>query len=135
MSNRLQNKLSHYEVSPPESVWNNISSSLDEEITGTDKLYNFEEMPSPFVWNKLANHLDDDLSGNKVIPFFKRYHKPLRFISAAAIIAVVAITVTLFVNKDALSDELVYQPVDRENAEPLKLNENITENSVEKKKR
>ncbi len=135
MSNQLQSKLLEYELSPPEKVWDNINSSLDEEIAGTDKLYNFEEQPSSLVWNKLAKQLDSE-SSDKVIPFFKRYHKPLRYVSAAAIIAVVAITVALLVNKDALSDELVYHPTAKENAaEPLKLKDNISDNNIDEKTR
>ncbi len=134
MSNHFQNKLLKYEVDPPKTVWDNINSSLDEELMGMRKLYNFEQQPSSFIWDKLANQLDaDSATGNKIIPFFKRYHKPLRYLGAASIITIVAITVALFVNKDAVSDELVYHPVSKENpTELLKLNEDIPENNIKK---
>ncbi|MFN2437587.1 MAG: hypothetical protein ABR503_00200 [Chitinophagaceae bacterium] len=129
MSTRLQNKLLQYQVNPPDKIWNSIDSSLNEEFTCADRLYNFEQQPSSFVWNKLSNQLDDDsLSLGNTILFFKRYHTPLRYIGAAAIIAIVAITITLFVNKDAVSDELVYHPVAKENiTQPLKINEGLQE--------
>ncbi len=135
MNNYLQNKLLQYKITPPESVWDNINSALDEELTGTDKLYNFEQQPSSLIWKKLTSQLDaDSLSGNKTTPFFKLYQKPLRYISAAAIIAIVAITITLLVNKSALTNELVYHPAVKENdPEPLKIKENIPENNVDKK--
>ncbi|HVE61513.1 MAG TPA: hypothetical protein VNA26_06825 [Chitinophagaceae bacterium] len=135
MSTHLQNKLLQYQVNPPEKIWNSIDSSLNEEFTGADKLYNFEQQPSSFVWDRLSNQLDDDsLSRGKTILFFKRYHTPLRYIGAAAIIAIVAITITLFVNKDAVSDELVYHPVAKENiTQPLKINEGLQEKVEESK--
>ena len=133
MSNQLQNKLFHYEVNPPETTWDKINSSLNEEITGMNKLYNFEQEPSSIVWNKLSNQLDGDTSGNKVVPFFKRYHKSLRYLGAASIIAIVAVTIALFVNKDAVSDELVYQPlIEKTNADALKLKDDLSENNIEK---
>jgi hypothetical protein len=133
MSNHFQNKLLKYEVDPPKTVWDNINSSLDEELMGMRKLYNFEQQPSPFIWDKLVNQLNADSASGKIIPFFKRYHKPLRYLGAASIITIVAITVALFVNKDAVSDELVYHPVSKENpTKLLKLNEDIPENNIKK---
>lgn len=136
MSNHFQNKLFHYEVKPPETVWDNISSSLDEEMTGTDKLYNFEQQPSSVVWDKLSNQLnaEDPFSTNKTTPFFKRYHKPIRYISAAAIIVIIATTVTLLVNKSASTNEIVSLPVAKENTtEALKIKESIPKNNADKK--
>ncbi len=132
MSNQLQNKLFHYEVNPPETTWDKINSSMNEEITGMDKLYNFEQEPSSIVWSKLSNQLDGDTSGSKVYSFFKRYHKSLRYLGAASIIGILAIAIALFVNKDAVSDELVYQPViENTNAQSLNLKDDL-ENNIER---
>lgn len=133
MSNEFQNKLLNYEVKPPETAWDKISLSLNDEIPHRSKLYNFEQEPSPLVWDKLTPQLDRDVSSQKHLPFFKRYHKPVRYLSAASIIAVVAITIALLINKDAVSDELVYQPiVEKNNGDALKLQEDLPNNSGDK---
>ncbi len=132
MSNQLQNKLFHYSANPPETTWDNISSSLNDEMPGMAKLNDFEQEPSSLVWSKLTAQLDSDTSNQKYLPFLQRYHKPLHYLSAASIISIVAITIALLINKDAVSDELVYQPaIEKTNSEVLKIKDDLPGNNVE----
>lgn len=107
MSSQIQHKLFNYEVPPPQGVWNKIAESLDENISLTlsEKLYQYEEEPSTTVWQNISSQLDDSTKqGAKVVPFFVRYRKPLKYSAAVAIFAFAALLTSLFISKKSESE-------------------------------
>jgi hypothetical protein len=107
MSNQLQHKLLHYEAPPPEGVWNKIAASLDENISLTlsEKLYRYEEEPSSLVWQNISSQLDNPVSERaKIVPFYVRYRKPLKYSGAVAIFVFLAILSSLFISKKTESE-------------------------------
>ena len=107
MTNQLQNKLLHYEVQPPEGAWDNIAASLNEQFSAaiTDRLYNFESIPSSDVWNKIDKELATTSSEKaKVIPFYIKYRRPLKYSGAIAIFAFLAILTSLLISKKTESE-------------------------------
>ena len=107
MSNQLQNKLMHYEVQPPEGVWNAIATSLNEEFSPalTERLYNFEAIPSPTVWNNIDVELyRRPVVKGKVIPFYIKYRRPLKYSGAVAIFSFLAVLTSLLISKKTESE-------------------------------
>ena len=107
MSNQLQNKLLHYEIPPSEGVWNKIAVSLDENISPTvsDKLYRYAEQPSPIVWQNVSSQLDNPVTQKtKVLPFYVRYRRPLKYSGAVAIFIFLAVTTSLLISKKTESE-------------------------------
>lgn len=111
MSSQIQNKLLHYEVPPPSEMWDKIAASLDEPFPGSlsEKLYAFESTPPESAWRKIFNNLNAKQKEAKVVPFYVRYRKPLKYSSAAAIFIFAAVLVSLLVSKKTESE----LPVDR----------------------
>ncbi|MBD0331065.1 MAG: hypothetical protein ICV66_00260 [Chitinophagaceae bacterium] len=109
MTNKLQNKLFNYEVEPPPSAWHSIEAALDDNaVSLSEKLYEFEEQPNPQVWEKINAALGEGNSKKgQVIPFYKLYGRPLKYGGSIAIFVVIAMVVSLFINKRAESDEVV----------------------------
>lgn len=112
MSSQLQDKLLHYEVSPPEGVWNKIAASLDQNfsLTLSEKLYQYEEEPSTKIWQNISLQLDSPVfdtpvsEKNKVVPFYVRYRRPLKYSGAVAIFIFVAVLTSLFISKKTESE-------------------------------
>jgi hypothetical protein len=107
MSNQLQHKLLHYEAPPPERVWNTIATFLDENLSLTisEKLYQYEEEPSALVWQNISLHLDHSVSEQgKVVPFYVRYRRPLKYSGTAAILIFLAVMTSLFISKKTESE-------------------------------
>ena len=107
MSNQLQYKLLNYEVPPPEGVWNKIAASLNENVSLTlsEKLYQYEEEPSSLVWQSISSQLDNSISKQaKVVPFYIRYRKPLKYSGAVAIFIFLAMITSLFISKKTESE-------------------------------
>jgi hypothetical protein len=107
MDSSIQNKLLHYEIQPPEGTWNKIAESLDEGISTTlcQKLYQYEELPLHDVWHKIAVQLEDEGSEKaKVVPFFVRYRRPLKYSGAVAIFIFFAVITSLLVSKKTESE-------------------------------
>ena len=107
MTNQLQDKLLHYEVQPPEGVWNKIDASLEEHIplAFIEKLYQYEEEPSPYVWENLNFQLGKPTSNKaKVVPFYVRYRKPLKYSGAVAIFIFLAVLTSLLISKKSESE-------------------------------
>jgi hypothetical protein len=107
MDNPIQNKLLQYEIQPPEGAWSKIAESLDESISTTlsQKLYQYEEPPLNDVWHKIAVQIED--TGNekaKVVPFFVRYRRPLKYSGAVAIFIFFAVITSLLVSKKTESE-------------------------------
>lgn len=107
MSNQLQHKLLSYEVHPPEGVWNKIAASLDENISFTvsEKLFNYEEEPSRLVWQSISSQLENSIPEQaKVVPFYIRYRRPLKYSGAVAIFIFLAMMTSLFITKKTESE-------------------------------
>ena len=106
MSSQIQNKLLHYEVPPPSKTWDKIAASLDENFPGSlaEKLYQFESAPPNSVWEKVNNNLDTKKHEAKVLPFYVRYRRPLKYSSAVAIFVFAAVLVSLLVSKKTESE-------------------------------
>lgn len=107
MSNQLQDKLLNYEVQPPEGVWNNIATSLNDAFSPdiTERLYNFEAIPAHTVWNRIDRELTTaPVEKGKVIPFYTRYRRPLKYTGAVAIFAFLAVLTSLLISKKTESE-------------------------------
>lgn len=107
MSSQLQHKLLRYEVQPPDGVWNKIAASLDENVSFTlsKKLDQYKEEPSRSVWQNISSQLDHSVFEKaKVVPFYVRYRKPLKYSGAVAIFIFLAVLTSLFVSRKTESD-------------------------------
>ncbi|MGZ8538908.1 MAG: hypothetical protein ACXWV9_11625 [Flavisolibacter sp.] len=116
MSNQIQHKLTNFEVQPPAKAWDEIEAALDAGINTsfTDKLYSYEQTPPLSTWQKITSQLGLHSSeAGKVVPFFKRYSKPLKYSTAVAAFVTLAILTSLFVSKKTVSEGIVntYQPL------------------------
>jgi hypothetical protein len=103
MDNQIQNKLFQLEVQPPEEVWGRIADAMDDQTlagVGT-RLSSFEASPAENIWNNINSELGTPA---KVIPFHKRYSRPIKYGSAAAIIAAIALTGNLLISKKTVSE-------------------------------
>jgi hypothetical protein len=106
MSSELQHKLLHYEVAPPEQVWDKIAASLDQDIpfTVSERLLQFQQTPPPSAWTAISKQLDHPQRHAVVLPFFKRYRRPLKYAGATAAMVVLAVLVSLMVSKKTESE-------------------------------
>ena len=110
MSNQIQHKLSNYEVQPPAKAWDEIESALDNGINTNfaDKLYSFEQKPPHTTWQKISSQLGQySKEAARVVPFFKRYSKPLKYSTAVAAFVILAILTSLFISKKTVSESIV----------------------------
>ena len=90
MSERLQNKMYDYEVTPSANLWEKIAADLDEsELTHEfpSKLYEIEITPPPSAWNKINTSLDAEEVES---PKRKKVFAIFRYAAAAAVIGLVA---------------------------------------------
>ena len=63
MSKELQTKLYNYEVPPPSTTWEQISSALDESYLSEkfpSRLHNAEIAPPPSAWASIASALENE---------------------------------------------------------------------------
>lgn len=106
MRSELQNKLLHYEVQPPEGVWGRIAATLDENISPavTQKLYRYEEQPSHSAWQRVASQLDASPQKGKLVPFYIRYRRPLKYSGAVAVLLFLAVVTSLLISKQTESE-------------------------------
>ncbi|MFL5742960.1 MAG: hypothetical protein ACJ75B_22260 [Flavisolibacter sp.] len=106
MSIKIQDKLLHYELSPPEGTWNKIAATLDNHPDQkiSEKLYGFEEEPSQGLWNQISQQLHPFAEERTSIPFYKKYHRPLRYSSAAVLLIIAATIVNLLISKKTVSE-------------------------------
>jgi hypothetical protein len=115
MDDQLKNRIFNYNAQPPDDVWDKINSGLDEESAQhfTGKLIKYELAPPPFVWDNVVASLDKNES--TVIPFRKRFSKPLRYSTAAACLIGIAVFVSLLINKRSVSGEVANTPGVKQN--------------------
>lgn len=106
MSSQLQNKLLHYEAQPPSGVWDKIAPLFDDQLSPilSDKLYQYEEDPSLKVWQNINRQLNTPSKEGKVVPFYIRYKKPLKYSGAAAIFLFIAVLTSLLISKKTESE-------------------------------
>src|SRR5689334_5378902 len=106
MSSLLQNKSLQFEAPPPEAAWDKIAASLDQTIPPvvSEKLYQFEESPSPGLWQKIVSQLDRTTDKAKVVPFYTRYRRPLKYSGAVAIFIFLAVLTSLLISKKTESE-------------------------------
>lgn len=99
MNSDLQNKLQQFSAEPPAGTWDKIASALDAEESFAPRLYAYEETPPAVNWQKiekaLAEQTTDVPEKAKVVPLNRRLSKPMRYIAAASIIAIILVTITL----------------------------------------
>jgi hypothetical protein len=110
MSNQIQHKLSNFKVEPPAKAWDEIEAALDSGLNSslTDKLFNFEQMPPESIWQKISSRLGaDGKDAAKIIPFFKKYSKGLKYSAAVAAFLLLAFFTSLFVSKPSVSEGTV----------------------------
>ena len=79
MSNSLQNKLYNHAETPPETLWNAIARTLDEQAlqknTG-DRLKNLEVIPPATAWQKIATALNEENQEQKIRSYFLNLEVP-----------------------------------------------------------
>src|SRR4051794_10153849 len=104
MSDNIQDKLFHYEVSPPPGVWDEISTALDDQPTEVlgEKLYHFESVPDKKVWNRLQQLLQHT-KADPHLPFSQRYSRPLQYPGAAVMLIIMGTIFSFLVRKKTVS--------------------------------
>ncbi|MBB1283693.1 hypothetical protein HRH25_04840 [Flavisolibacter sp. BT320] len=95
MNNDLQNKLQQFSPDPPAEAWDKIASALDAEESFAPRLYAYEETPPASNWQKIEQQALTVEKEAKIVPLHRRLSKPIRYIAAASIIAIILVTVTL----------------------------------------
>lgn len=93
MNSNLQKKLFRFEAPPSEAVWEKITAALDNEASFSQRLYAYEETPPKSVWPAVEAALSQPRA--KVVPFFARNKRPLLYVAAASVIAVMLTVATL----------------------------------------
>ena len=105
MDNQIQNKLSQFEVQPPEGSWQRLADALDENtLRGIgNKLSQLEVLPNQDAWSRINSHLNNAAPA-RVIPFHRKYAKHLKYGSAVAVFAAVALVSNLLISKKTGSE-------------------------------
>jgi hypothetical protein len=107
MSEVLQSKLMNYQAQPPEKTWEKINTALDEEYSGSigERLYNFQAAPNEEIWNKISLQLQPGAEDSKkTYPVSQGRSSLFRYLSAAAILILIASGIFLFINNRTDSD-------------------------------
>jgi hypothetical protein len=141
MSSQLQNKLLHYEVQPPEGVWNKIAASIEENFSPSlsEKLYEYEQVPAPGVWQNIVSQLDTPtVKETKVVPFYIRYRRPLKYSGAVAIFIFLAVLTSLLISKKTESEfpaeGIVQNNAVKNNSQKAFSNSDRDDSSIKEKK-
>ena len=140
MSEAIRNKLSGYEVVPPEGSWNRIADALNEQkLSFPKKIYQYEQQPPAGVWNRIAHYLDQTIqSKTKVVPIFTRYKTPIRYAAMAAVFfAVLVFAWPYIVNKQGqdnpFHNSITASPVIKPREQQSKKDTVYTEDKVAKR--
>src|SRR6476646_4990230 len=106
MSSKIQDKLLHYELRPPEETWDKIAAALnnDHDQKISERLYGFEEEPASDVWTRIDEQIHQPAEEKISIPFYKRYRRPLRYSGAAAVLIITATVINLLISKKTESE-------------------------------
>lgn len=116
----IQHRLSQFEATPPPRVWDAIAAELDNETSSfAQKLTVYEAAPSTTVWERIVTELDTIAIPAKVVPFYQKHSKVIRYGGMAAAIFAVVIMFNLL-SKDAESDSVSQLPTNQQlqNANP-----------------
>lgn len=93
MSTDWQRRLLNYEVKPPADTWKAVAEALNETNPAfVQRLQNYEQAPDAECWSKLAEQLN---AGKEAIPLYHRYSKLIKYVSAAAILIILAVSISL----------------------------------------
>jgi hypothetical protein len=111
MSEQLQHRLFNYNAPPPEEVWEKISNALHGEDLShfSERLLNYQTFPPKFIWDNITNTLDKEETS--VIPFTKRFAKPIRYSAVAASLLFVALMINLLFTNKSVSGEVTVAPI------------------------
>lgn len=104
MSSQIQNKLWHYEAQPPEEIWDKIAASLNENllVLVAEKIYQYQAKPDVIVWQNIVAQLEAPVREEaKVVPFYVRHRRPLKYSGAVAIFIFLAVLTSLLFSKKA----------------------------------
>ena len=96
MANNFINKILQAEVTPPDSSWEKISAELKRTVTQNfvSKLNDASVDPPAHIWNQVAAALSASQRKISTLPVVNRW------VAAAAILAVVAVTAGYFLSRD-----------------------------------
>lgn len=95
MNSDLQNKLQQFSADPPAGAWNKIASALEADESFAPRLYAYEEEPPLANWQKIEQALAAHPEKTKHIPWHQRISRPVRYVAAAGILAIVLVAITL----------------------------------------
>ena len=119
MNSGLQKRLYEMEVMPPESVWDKLSSNIDEinaDNILSKKIVNVELAPPVDAWKKINSSISalekKELPRKGVVINFRR------FAAAAIFIGIIVTAWFLFRNSNEKSSELVTQTPATEKIQP-----------------
>ncbi len=108
MSILLKNKLFNYQEQPPEGAWENISDALNEEHASSigERLYHHQATPNTLIWERISRqlHSNSEESISKKQPVSPHWGSRLKYISAAAILILVATGLFLVIDNRTNTD-------------------------------
>src|SRR6187551_3513196 len=118
MSEQLQNKLYNYHAQPSIEVWNKIDSVLGEDRDKklSQKLMNYQTAPPPFAWENILTLLGE--VEKPVVSLQKRFARPIKYSSAAAILIAVSLVANMLFNKESVSDSVAV-PINKQSITPF----------------
>ena len=107
MSSELKSKLFHFEIQPPERIWNGVQAALDQEGMSDfpERLRQFEKLPPASIWSRIRAHLPARESAEVTgLKFHQRYSRSLKYSGVAAGFIILAIISSLFISKKSESE-------------------------------
>ena len=115
MSEQLKHKLFDYHAQPPANAWNKLNNSLNENSDHrvSERLLQYEVNPPDLVWNNISASLNEN--EKPVAPFKIRFLKPLKYATVAAALISIVVLVSLFANRNPVSEDVAISPVINQN--------------------
>lgn len=133
MSERLQNKMYDYEVTPPPGVWEKIAEALDESELIHEfpsKLYGIEITPPDAAWDKIKNSLAEEQVES---PTHKKTFPIFRYAVAAAIVGLIVLGGIQLLKSKSSDNKIVLQDKNSESKDsiiPQSINEGNTSTEI-----
>lgn len=108
MNNAFRNKLISYKQEPPSATWEKIADALDSGVANafSEKLYQYATKPPEDIWQKIELQLPLQEAPAPVIPFYKRYQKPMQFVGAAAAVFIMLFFGNLLTGNKSAPEQL-----------------------------
>jgi len=105
MSDSFSHKILHFEIPPPQEVWNKIADQLEKEFKVGDiaiskKIYDYEINPPSFILENVLSALDTESSIKKTP---RTYALPLRRLAIAAIAIGLTLITWLYISNSESS--------------------------------